>query len=109
MGVHRASQLDQITDPLARFMALKPLPWFGRRLSFPIFVVHGPLGQLFYKKVIATKLFGAPMHVIAGPKFFYAYLAIVVASAWVLQKTFLGSKKVGSLSKNIVGRLASRL
>lgn len=25
-------------------------------ISFPIFVLHGALGQLFYKKIIATKV-----------------------------------------------------
>ena len=27
-------------------------------LSFPIFIVHGALGQLFYKKIVATKVGG---------------------------------------------------
>jgi hypothetical protein len=25
-------------------------------ISFPIFVLHGALGQLFYKKIVATKV-----------------------------------------------------
>ena len=37
------------------------LPWPSVRppqgtISFPIFVLHGALGQLFYKKIIATKV-----------------------------------------------------
>lgn len=39
---------------LARVLAHPALTYLGT-LSFPVFVVHGALGQLFYKKVVATK------------------------------------------------------
>lgn len=33
-----------------------PLPTYLGTISFPIFILHGALGQLFYKKIIATKV-----------------------------------------------------
>ena len=76
-------------------------------ISFPIFVVHGPIGQLFYKKVIATKLFGGPLDKQIGPNFFYVYLASCVAAAKVLEMTFLKSKKVDERSKEAGEELSS--
>mmetsp|Transcript_75413 Transcript_75413/g.182203 ORF Transcript_75413/g.182203 Transcript_75413/m.182203 type:complete len:279 (+) Transcript_75413:1075-1911(+) len=105
MAAHRASVLPTVRDPIVKLLSSKLLVTLGG-LAFPIFIVHGPLGQLFYKKVIATPIFGGPLHVVFGPWFFYVYLAIVLASAWVLQKTFLSSKKVGSLSKSAVDGLS---
>jgi len=100
MGLHRSSILEKVTDPIAKFMAWRPLTWLGG-LSFPIFVVHGPLGQLFYKKAIATKLFGGPMNVVQGPYFFWVYLLVVGVSAFLLNKFFMSSKAVASASKNV--------
>jgi peptidoglycan/LPS O-acetylase OafA/YrhL len=108
MGLHRASIVPKVTDPIAKVLALKPLIWLGG-LSFPIFVVHGPLGQLFYKKAIATKLFGGPMNVVYGPWFFWVYLLIVGIMAWFLQNFFMTSPKVGNLSKNIQAKLLKYL
>jgi hypothetical protein len=56
-------------------------------ISFPIFVLHGALGQLFYKKIIATKVWGSVMPL----SFFPAYCAIVLLSAAAVQKFFLVS------------------
>jgi len=93
MGLHRASLPDTITDPVAKFLALKPLVWLGG-LSFPIFIVHGPLGQLFYKRVVATKVFGGTLNTFYGPWFFWVYLLTVVAAAFLLNKFFMNSAKV---------------
>jgi hypothetical protein len=54
-------------------------------ISFPIFVLHGALGQLFYKKIVATKVWGGVMPL----SFFPAYCAIVLLSAAAVQKFFL--------------------
>jgi peptidoglycan/LPS O-acetylase OafA/YrhL len=105
MAAHRASVKPKVEDGIVKILSSKILVTLGG-LAFPIFVVHGPLGQLFYKKLIATKLWGGPLNVVLGPWFFYVYLAIVLASAWVLQKTFLSNKKVGELSKSACGKLA---
>jgi len=106
MAAHRASVLPKVVDPLCNLLSKDLLVTLGN-LAFPIFVVHGPLGQLFYKKIIATKVFGATMNALYGPGFFYAYLGIVVGFAWVVQKTFLTNKSVGSLSKKAVEKLCS--
>lgn len=54
-------------------------------IAFPIFVLHGPIGQLFYKKIVATKVWGQVMPL----SFFPAYCGIVLLSAAVVQKLFL--------------------
>jgi peptidoglycan/LPS O-acetylase OafA/YrhL len=73
-------------------------------LSFPIFIVHGPLGQVFYKKLIAGKLWGG---VLKGPGYFSLYLASVFLSAVLLQKLFLQNKAVGNWSKKKTEQFAS--
>lgn len=108
MSAHRASVEPKVTDPLVKLLSSSLLVTLGG-LAFPIFVVHGPLGQLFYKKIIASQIFGGPLNVVAGPWFFYVYLGVVLASAWILQKTFLSNKKVGSMSNDAVNKLASVL
>lgn len=108
MGAHRASVLSKVTDPVVKLLSSKPLVTLGN-LAFPIFVVHGPLGQLFYKKVVAAKIFGGPLHTLVGPQFFYAFLAIVMVAAWVLQKTVLMNKWVGNMSKDAVEKLSGSL
>jgi len=107
MASHRNS-VSKVKDAVLSVLSSKIFTTLGG-LAFPIFVVHGPLGQLFYKKIIATQVFGGPLNVIAGPWFFYCYLAIVVASAWVLQKAFLSNKKVGEIAGNAVNSLAAKL
>eukprot|EP00929_Paragymnodinium_shiwhaense_P077972 TRINITY_DN40310_c0_g1_i1.p1 TRINITY_DN40310_c0_g1~~TRINITY_DN40310_c0_g1_i1.p1 ORF type:complete len:518 (+),score=119.73 TRINITY_DN40310_c0_g1_i1:82-1635(+) len=104
MGLHRASLPDKVTDPLANILNWKPFVWLGG-LSFPIFVVHGPIGQVFYKKIVATHLFGAPMHVKFGPWFFYVYLAIVGVAAYLLKRLFMDSKAVAKWSSNTQAKI----
>lgn len=105
MSAHRASVLPEVKDGVVKFLSSKLLVSLGN-LAFPIFVVHGPLGQVFYKKVIATKLFGGTMLAVVGPQFFYVYLATVMMAAWVLQKAFLSNKQVSSLSGKVVEKLS---
>lgn len=82
-----------------------PLLTYLGTISFPIFILHGALGQLFYKKIIATKVWGA----VKPLGFFPLYCAAVLLAAAVLQKVFLENKKVqeisGSISKAIAGAL----
>ncbi|CAE8620801.1 unnamed protein product [Polarella glacialis] len=40
---------------ITRFFGSKTMVWLGS-LAFPMFMIHGPLGQLFYKKAVATRL-----------------------------------------------------
>lgn len=99
MALHRASLAKHVSDPLAKFMSLKPLSWLGG-ISFPIYIVHQPIGQLFYKKAVyeATwkKWFGLSLE----PWFFYVYLLIVGTAAFLLNKFFMQSSKVAEWSKS---------
>jgi peptidoglycan/LPS O-acetylase OafA/YrhL len=65
MGSHR-NTVNSVKDPLSKFLSNNTLVWLGG-LAFPIYIVHGPLGQVFYKKLIATKLWG---QVLKGPGYF---------------------------------------
>lgn len=80
-----------------------PLLTYLGTISFPIFVLHGALGQLFYKKIIATKVWGGVMPL----SFFPAYCAIVLLSAAAVQKFFLENKKVQEISGNISKAITS--
>lgn len=97
--LHRNTLLSR---GLARALSHPALTYLGT-LSFPIFVVHGALGQLFYKKVVATKVWGAVM-----PKsFFPAYLLCVVLAAAALHHLFLENKSVQKLNASITSSLSS--
>jgi peptidoglycan/LPS O-acetylase OafA/YrhL len=89
---------------LAGWLAHPALTYLGA-ISFPIFVVHQPIGQLFFKKVIATKLFGG----VLPPSFFPAFLAIVLASAVALHHLFIENKKVRELSAAATKQLSAAL
>jgi len=102
MGAHR-NAVANVPDALSQFLSSKALVWLGG-LSFPIFVVHGPLGQVFYKKVIANKLWGK---VLMGPEYFLLYMAAVFGSAVLLQTLFLQNKAVATWSKNRVEQFSS--
>jgi peptidoglycan/LPS O-acetylase OafA/YrhL len=103
MGAHR-NTVNGVSDPiLSKFLSSKALVWLGG-LSFPIYIVHGPLGQVFYKKLIANKLWGK---VLFGPEFFALYLATVLVSAYLLNTFFLQNKTVGAWSKKKVEELSS--
>eukprot|EP00775_Hariotina_reticulata_P010853 gene10853-11007_t len=75
----------------------QPLLVYLGTLSFPIFILHGALGQLFYKKIIATKVWGKVM----GLDFFPAYMAVVLLTSAVATKFFLENKKVQEVSANV--------
>ena len=102
MSVHRAA-VQGVKDPLTVILSNKVLVWLGN-LAFPIYIVHGPIGQVFYKKLIATALWGK---VLKGPAYFALYLAVTTFSAFLLQKLFLQNKRVGQASKNAVNKLTS--
>ena len=103
MGVHRSAVQGVKSDPLQAILSNKVLVWLGN-LAFPIYIVHGPIGQVFYKKIIATALWGK---VLKGPEFFALYLATTFMAAFLVQKLFLQSKAVAQASKNTVAKLSS--
>jgi peptidoglycan/LPS O-acetylase OafA/YrhL len=103
MACHRNAVSNVPNDIVSNFLSSKPLVWLGG-LSFPIYIVHGPLGQVFYKRLIAGKLWGG---VLQGPKFFGMYMVTVFASAYLLQQLYLNNKAVGAWSQQKVQQFAS--
>ena len=89
---------------LTRVLGHPVLVYLGT-ISFPIFVVHGALGQLFYKKIIATKVWGAVM----PPSFFPAYCAIVLVAAAALHHLFIENKTVQGITADISKRISAAL
>jgi len=92
-------------DPTLSFLNQKWLVWLGG-LAFPIYIVHGPIGQMFYKKLIAVKLWGA---VQMGPQKFGLYLGTVGVAAWLMQQLVLNNSAVKNWSKNTVNSLSSKM
>ncbi|GAX16956.1 hypothetical protein FisN_5Hh334 [Fistulifera solaris] len=102
MACHR-NTVNNVSDLTCTILSNPLLVWLGN-LAFPIFIVHGPIGQIFFKKLIATKLFGG---VLMGPTNFAAYLAATVGTAYVLQKTVLQNKAVSDWSNKAVNKLSA--
>jgi peptidoglycan/LPS O-acetylase OafA/YrhL len=102
MGTHR-NAVAKVKDPVSSFLSSKAMVWLGG-LAFPIYIVHGPIGQVFYKRIIATALWGK---VLKGPEYFGAYIATVFVSAYLLQTFFLQNKAVKNWSMKKVDQLSS--
>lgn len=103
MAAHRNTVRGKsVTDPLLRILSLPLLVALGN-LSFPIYIVHGPIGQIFFKKLVAKKLFG---QVLMGPTNFGIYLSVTLAAAYALQRGFLQNKVVTEWSKSTCSKLA---
>merc|ERR1719353_218622 len=83
------------------------LPTYLGSLAFPIFVLHGPIGQIFYKKVVATKLFGFVLS--KYPMLFGVWCATVLGSAALVQKYFVESAQVKEWGKNAAKKLGNLL
>lgn len=80
---HRFSFVEFLSHPWLAYLGV---------ISFPIFILHGPIGQVFYKKVVATTLWGNIM----PESFFSCYLAIVFLCAMAVQKFFVENKAVSA-------------
>ncbi|CAE7375270.1 unnamed protein product [Symbiodinium necroappetens] len=90
--IHRDS-LSANPAPITRFFKSKPMATLGS-IAFPMFILHGPIGQIFYKKILAKKLWGGPM----STRFFPCYLLICLALSHLTNEFFVKSKKVGEVS-----------
>jgi peptidoglycan/LPS O-acetylase OafA/YrhL len=107
MRLHRESVgPDGASKLVPKFLNLGIFKWLGG-ISFPIFIVHGPIGQLFYKKAVATKLFGGSCASIPG--FFGVYWAVVVAVAFLCNKFFVQNKNVKEVSNKIATSILNKL
>jgi len=88
---------------LPKLLCMPPFLFLGG-ISFPIFIVHGPIGQVFFKKAVAKKLWGG---MLAQPRpdgihwFFGVYWAVVLLMAILLQKCFVESSRVKEASKHL--------
>jgi len=111
MRIHRESAAPGGSKLLPNFFCRQPLVFLGG-ISFPIFIVHQPIGQIFYKKAVASAIFG---HNLASPQpnglhwFFGVYWIIVLCVAYLLQKLFLESSRVQNASKSMVTFLINKL
>jgi peptidoglycan/LPS O-acetylase OafA/YrhL len=104
MAVHRSVVQGNVKgDVVTKILSNKVLVGLGG-LAFPIYIVHGPIGQIFYKKLIAKALWG---QVLKGPGYFCVYLLTTALTAWVMQKLVLQNKKVNQMSQNAVSKLSS--
>jgi len=92
--------LSEAPSAITRFFGSAIMTRLGS-LAFPMFIVHGPIGQLFYKKRVATKLWGRVMPM----WFFPIYLLIVTASGHALNEGFVKNKAVQRLTASVVAFL----
>ncbi|CAE7237011.1 unnamed protein product, partial [Symbiodinium sp. CCMP2456] len=88
--------------PITKFFGSKPMATLGS-IAFPMFILHGPIGQIFYKKVLAKKLWGGPM----STRFFPIYLAICLGMSHLTNEYFVKNKKVGAIAGKVAQVLAS--
>eukprot|EP00440_Ansanella_granifera_P064607 gb/GFBE01070047.1/.p1 GENE.gb/GFBE01070047.1/~~gb/GFBE01070047.1/.p1 ORF type:complete len:446 (+),score=119.90 gb/GFBE01070047.1/:1-1338(+) len=101
-AMHRDA-LSESPAAITRFFGSKLMSSLGA-LAFPMFILHGPIGQVFYKKSIAKRLWGKAM----PTSFFPIYLMIVLAASHLMNETFVKSKKVQALSARLAQFLADR-
>eukprot|EP00928_Gymnodinium_smaydae_P014413 TRINITY_DN15275_c0_g1_i3.p1 TRINITY_DN15275_c0_g1~~TRINITY_DN15275_c0_g1_i3.p1 ORF type:complete len:457 (+),score=59.94 TRINITY_DN15275_c0_g1_i3:63-1373(+) len=101
-AIHRDS-LSRDPAAITRFFGSKLMSQLGG-LAFPMFILHGPIGQVFYKKAIAKRLWGRPM----PTSFFPVYLAIVLACSWLLNEMFVKNKRVQRFAGTVAQELATR-
>jgi len=100
-AMHRDA-LTSSPSAITKFFGCKIMATLGS-LAFPMFIVHGPVGQVFYKKAIAKKLWGKPM----PHSFFPFYLAICLVISHFTNEYFVKNKKVGAISGKVAQFLAN--
>eukprot|EP00931_Biecheleriopsis_adriatica_P087769 TRINITY_DN62196_c0_g1_i1.p1 TRINITY_DN62196_c0_g1~~TRINITY_DN62196_c0_g1_i1.p1 ORF type:complete len:478 (-),score=107.93 TRINITY_DN62196_c0_g1_i1:270-1643(-) len=101
-AMHRDA-LSESPACITRFFGSPIMSRLGA-LAFPMFIIHGPIGQLFYKKSIAKRLWGKPM----PTSFFPAFLLIVLAVSHLMNEYFVKSKAVQGVSSRVAQFLADR-
>eukprot|EP00437_Effrenium_voratum_P011809 CAMPEP_0181446268 /NCGR_PEP_ID=MMETSP1110-20121109/26016_1 /TAXON_ID=174948 /ORGANISM="Symbiodinium sp., Strain CCMP421" /LENGTH=440 /DNA_ID=CAMNT_0023570339 /DNA_START=77 /DNA_END=1399 /DNA_ORIENTATION=+ len=102
MELHRDC-LSEKPHLITRFFGSKLMTWLGS-LAFPMFILHGPIGQIFYKKRIAEKLWGGIM----PKRFFGIYLLLVILGGHVTNEYFVKNEAIKTLSASVAQFLASR-
>merc|ERR1719215_899771 len=97
MRIHRESVGAGGPKALPRMLCNSALQYLGG-ISFPIFILHGPIGQLFYKKAVVMKVFGQPL---STPLENGVHWLVVLAAAVLVNKYFLPSAFVKNATKSI--------
>jgi len=107
INLHRQTIYGEGSGRLSEILAISQLQYLGK-ISFPIFVIHGPLGQVFYKKLVRNKLF-AQYDITGWPDwFFLVYLGLVVLASMILEHGFLQQKVVQDAMKTLTNSLKSK-
>nr|AHH80639.1 acyltransferase family protein [Durinskia baltica] len=100
-SVHRDC-ISENPSAITKFFGSKTMTTLGS-LAFPMFILHGPIGQVLYKKAIAVKLWGKPM----PNSFFPMYLLICLLCSHFVNEHFVKSKKVAQVAGKVAQWLAS--
>ena len=79
-------------NSFSKLLGAKPLVYLGA-ISFPIYILHGPIGQIFYKRAVAAKLWNGVVFT-EYPEFFPAYLLLVLLAAVATHEGFMKNKKI---------------
>jgi peptidoglycan/LPS O-acetylase OafA/YrhL len=93
--------LSENPAAITKFFGSKVMSSLGS-LAFPMFILHGPIGQVFYKKALAKRLWGKAM----PRSFFPVYLLIVLLASHLTNEYFVKSKRVQALSARVSQFLA---
>eukprot|EP00429_Kryptoperidinium_foliaceum_P086963 CAMPEP_0176197772 /NCGR_PEP_ID=MMETSP0121_2-20121125/7713_1 /TAXON_ID=160619 /ORGANISM="Kryptoperidinium foliaceum, Strain CCMP 1326" /LENGTH=415 /DNA_ID=CAMNT_0017536609 /DNA_START=67 /DNA_END=1314 /DNA_ORIENTATION=+ len=89
-------------SPFTQLLRSGPLNQLGS-LTFSMFVLHAPLAQLFFKKSVATPVFGGPM----PRSFFPVYLLIVFLASGLVNEGFIKNDFVQQMASSAAKRMAT--
>merc|ERR1712157_671688 len=109
MRIHRESVGPGGPKALPKILCNSTLQFLGG-ISFPIFILHGPIGQLFYKKAVVMKVWGEPLSTPLPNGvhwFFGVYWLVVLIAAVLVNKFFLPSSFVKNFTKKITVAICS--
>jgi peptidoglycan/LPS O-acetylase OafA/YrhL len=107
VNIHRETVREGGEGSLvSKILSWEPLVYLGT-ISFPIYILHGPIGQVFYKRVVANKLFGKVFT--QYPQFFPLYCLIVLVAAAVTHELFIKNKKVQEVSGAVTQKVTAAL
>jgi len=87
-SLHRDCRSDT-PSPFTQLLRSAPMNQLGS-LTFSMFLLHAPLAQVFFKKSVASRIFGAPM-----PRaFFPVYLLVVFLGSQLINEAVIKSDAV---------------
>jgi peptidoglycan/LPS O-acetylase OafA/YrhL len=105
VNIHRETVSSE-PSLVSKILSWKPLVYLGT-ISFPIYILHGPIGQVFYKRVVAKKLFGKVFT--QHPEFFPVYCLIVLVASAITHELFIKNKKVQEISNAVSEKITAAL